>query len=176
MAFQAAAAMAVVSSVAAARQASAMGKYNQQVQERNAQIAEQEKEVLEKRLEFDLARFDQEVQKLQGETRVGILKSGAVLSGTGLNVLRYNAEQAEKEKNVMKYNSQVAQSQAIEKANFARIQGSLARQKGRAAATAYYLKAGTSLLRGANNTSASDSTGSSGFEYTGGVTGGGFGE
>nr|BAR32206.1 internal virion protein B-like protein [uncultured Mediterranean phage uvMED] len=167
--------IAAAGSIAAAKQASAMGKYNQQVQERNAQIAEQEKEVLEKRLEFDLARFDQDVQKLQGETRVGILKSGVVLSGTGLNILRYNAEQAEKEKNVMKYNSQVAQSQAIEKANFARIQGSLARQRGRAAATAYYLKAGTSLLRGANNTSGG-STGTSQFEYTGGVTGGGFGE
>ena len=63
--------IAAIGSVAAARQASAMGKYNQQVQNRNAQVAEQEKEALEKRLEFDLARFDQEVQKLQGETRVG---------------------------------------------------------------------------------------------------------
>jgi len=167
--------VSAVASVAAARQASAMGKYNQQVQERNAQVAEQEKESLEKRLEFDLARFDQDVQKLQGETRVGILKSGVVLSGTGLNILRYNAEQAEKEKDVMRYNSQVAQSQAVERANFARIQGSIARQRGRAAATQAYFRAGASLLRGANNT-LGGSTGTSGFEYTGGVTGGGFGE
>tara|TARA_Y100001972_G_C7475698_1_gene242026 strand:- start:62 stop:586 length:525 start_codon:yes stop_codon:yes gene_type:complete len=140
--------IAAIGSVAAARQASAMGKYNQQVQNRNAQVAEQEKEALEKRLEFDLARFDQEVQKLQGETRVGILKSGVVLSGTGLNVLRYNAEQAEKEKDVMRYNSQIAQSQAVERANFARIQGSLARQRGRAARNQFLFRAGSSLLRG----------------------------
>ena len=47
-----------VASIAAAQQAGAVGKYNQAVQERNAVVAEQEKERLEQQLEFDLARFD----------------------------------------------------------------------------------------------------------------------
>jgi hypothetical protein len=41
------------------KQQGAAGKYNQAVQNRNAQIAEQEAAQLEKQLEFDLARFDQ---------------------------------------------------------------------------------------------------------------------
>ena len=48
-----------VTSVVAAQQASATGKYNQAVQERNAVIAEQEAAQIEKQNEFDLARFDQ---------------------------------------------------------------------------------------------------------------------
>ena len=92
------------------KQQGAIGKYNQAVQNRNAQIAEQEAERLEQQLEFDLARFDQQFAQLQGQTKTRILKSGASLSGTGLKILRSNAEQAEIEKDVMDYNSKVAQS------------------------------------------------------------------
>ena len=73
--------------------------------------------------------------------------SGAERSGSVLNVLRYNAEQAETEKDVITYNSQVAQSQKMEEANFARIQGNIARQQARIAELGYYAKAGESLLR-----------------------------
>jgi len=146
-----------VTSVAAAQQASAAGKYNQAVQNRNAQVAEQEAERLEQQKEFDLARFDQQFSKLQGETKTAILTSGVELSGSGLNVMRYNAEQAEIEKDILDYNSKVAQYQKIEQANFARMQGTIARQEGRTAALGYYGKAaesfgktdvGQSLLKG----------------------------
>jgi hypothetical protein len=43
--------------------------------------------------------------------------------------MRYNVEQAEIQKNIMTYNSKVAQSQKLEEANFARIQGTIARQQ-----------------------------------------------
>ena len=89
-----------VASIAAAQQAGAVGKYNQAVQERNAVVAEQEKERLEQQLEFDLARFDDQFRRLQGETKTRIVKSGAELSGSGLRILRSNSEQAEIEKNV----------------------------------------------------------------------------
>jgi len=144
-------------SVAAARQASATGKYNQQIQNRNAQIAEQEAQAIEQQNEFTLARFEQQFAQLQGQTKTAILKSGAELSGSGLNVLRYNAEQAEIEKDILDYNSKVAQYQKIEQANFARMQGTIARQEGRTAALGYYGKAaesfgktdvGQSLLKG----------------------------
>jgi hypothetical protein len=93
---------------------------------RNAQIAEQEAAQIEKQNEFDIARFDQQFAKLQGQTQTAILKSGATLEGSGLRVMRYNVEQAEIQKNVMTYNSKVAQSQKLEEANFARIQGTIA--------------------------------------------------
>jgi len=135
-----------VASIAAAQQASAVGKYNQAIQERNAVVAEQEKERLEQQLEFDLARFDDQFRRLQGETKTRIVKSGAELSGSGLRILRSNSEQAEIEKNVMDYNSKVAQSRKLEEANFARMSGNLARMEARQAQFGYYAQAGQSLL------------------------------
>ena len=136
-----------IASVAAAQQASAAGKYNQAVQERNAKVKEQEAEQAEKQLDFDLARFDQQFVKLQGETKTAILTSGAELSGSGLRILQYNAEQAEIEKNILDYNSKVVQSQKMEEANFARMKGQIARNEARAAQIGYYAKAGESLLK-----------------------------
>jgi hypothetical protein len=50
------------------------GKYNQAVQNRNAQIAEQEAAQIEKQLEFDIARFDQQFEQLQGQTKTSNIK------------------------------------------------------------------------------------------------------
>ena len=140
--------MAVVGALGAVqyKQQGAAGKYNQAVQNRNAQIAEQEAAQLEKQLEFDIARFDQQFQQLQGQTNVSLAKSGVGISGTSLRILRYNAEQAELQKNIMDYNSKVAQSQKIEEANFARIQGNIARQQARIAQLQTITQTGTSLL------------------------------
>ena len=138
--------VAPLASVLAAKQASATGKYNQAVQERNAVIAEQEAGQIEKQKEFDLARFDQQFSQLQGETKTAILKSGAELSGSGLNIMRYNSEQAEIEKDIIDYNSKVAQSRKMEQANFARMQGQLARMEARQAELGYYAQAGQSLM------------------------------
>jgi hypothetical protein len=135
-----------VTSVVAAQQASATGKYNQAVQERNAVIAEQEAGQIEKQKEFDLARFDQQFSQLQGQTKTAILKSGAELSGSGLNIMRYNSEQAEIEKDIIDYNSKVAESRKMEEANFARMQGQLARMEAKQAQLGYYAQAGQSLM------------------------------
>ena len=143
----ASAGVSAVTSIAAARQASATGKYNQAVQNRNALVSEQEAQRLEQQNEFDLARFDQQFVKLQGQTKTAILTSGADLSGSGLRIMRYNAEQAEIEKDILTYNSKVAQSQKMEDANFARIQGSIARREGKIAQLGYYASAGQSLMR-----------------------------
>jgi hypothetical protein len=128
------------------QQQGAAGKYNQAVQNRNAQIAEQEAAQLEKQLEFDLARFDQQFQQLQGQTKTAILKSGADLSGSGLRILRRNAEQAEVEKDIMDYNAKIGQARKFEEANFSRIQGNIARQQARIAQLQTITQTGTSLL------------------------------
>jgi hypothetical protein len=138
--------MSFVFDVAAGRQANALGKYNQSVQDRNALVKEQEAEAIEKQKEFDIAKFDQQFSQLQGQTKTAVLKSGAELSGSGLRVLRYNAEQAEIQKSVIDYNSRVAESQKMEEANFARIQGVIARREGKIAQLGYYAKAGQSLM------------------------------
>jgi hypothetical protein len=129
------------------KQQGAAGKYNQAVQNRNAQIAEQEAAQIEKQLEFDLARFDQKFQQLQGQTNVAIAKSGADISGTGLRILRSNAQQAEIEKNIMDYNAKIGQARKFEEANFSRIQGQVARQQAKIAQLGTLTQTGTSLLR-----------------------------
>ena len=129
------------------KQQGAAGKYNQAIQNRNAQIAEQEAAQIEKQLEFDLARFDQRFQQLQGQTTTRISKTGADLSGTGLRILRSNAQQAEIEKNIMDYNAKIGQARKFEEANFSRIQGQVARQQAKIAQLGTLTQTGTSLLR-----------------------------
>ena len=146
MGWQAALVATAVTSTVAAKQASAAGKYNQAVQNRNAQVAQQEAERLEQQKEFDIARFDQQFTQLQGETKTAILTSGVELSGSGLNIMKYNAQQAEIEKDILDYNSKVAQSQKMEEANFARMRGQVARNEARAAELGYYAQAGQSLM------------------------------
>lgn len=136
-----------VTSVAAARQASAIGKYNQAIQNRNAQVAEQEAQAIEQQKNLDIQKFDKQFTQLQGQTKTAILFSGAELSGSGLRILRNNAEQAEVEKDIIEYNAKIGQSRAFEQANFARMQGNLARMQARQAEIGYYAKAGTSLLK-----------------------------
>ena len=138
--------MSFVFDIQAAKQQSALGSYNQQVANRNALVKEQEAEAIKKQTEFDIAKFDQQFEQLTGTTKVATLKSGVELSGSALNILRYNAEQAEVQKDVMDYNSKVAQSQKMEDANFARIQGAIARREGKIAALGSYARAGSSLL------------------------------
>ena len=133
-------------SVLAAAQAGAVGKYNQAIQNRNALVAEQEAERIEKKLEFDLSRFDDQFRRFQSKTTTNILARGVELSGSGLRILYSNAEQAELEKGIMEYNSKVEQAQKIEQANFARMQGSLARMTAKQAQIGYLSQAGTSLL------------------------------
>jgi hypothetical protein len=126
--------IAVGLGVMQASQQNAAGKYNQSIQNRNAEIAEQEAKQIEQQKEFDLQRFDQNIQQLEGQTITRIAKTGADYSGTGLRILRRNAEEAEVEKNVIEYNSKVAAAQRREAGNMFRIQGQFARASGRAAA------------------------------------------
>ena len=99
----------------------------------------------EKQKEFDIARFDKNFAQLQSQTTTRILKSGVELGGTGLKILRANAEEAEVERNTITYNSQVAAAQRREAGNLYRIQGQFARQQGKAAAMTTLFKGATTF-------------------------------
>jgi len=129
------------------QQQGAIGKYNKGVNDRNAFIAEQEAAAIEKQTEFNLAKFDKQFSQLQAQTKVATLKSGATLSGTALNNLRYNLEQSKIQKNIIEYNSKVAANKKIEEANFARIKGNIAMQQTRLAQLQTVTSTGTSLLK-----------------------------
>ena len=132
-------------SIVQAQQQNAIGKYNQAIQNRNAQIADQEAQQIEKQKEFDIARFDKNFAQLQSQTTTRILKSGAELSGTGLKILRANAEEAEIERNTIEYNANVAAAQRREAGNLYRIQGQFARTSGRQAAMTTLFKGATTF-------------------------------
>jgi hypothetical protein len=133
------------STVVQAKNQSATGKYNQSIQNRNAEIADQEAQQIEKQKEFDIARFDKNFAQLQSQTTTRILKSGAELGGTGLKILRSNAEEAEVERNTITYNSQVAAGQRREAGNLYRIQGQFAAQTGKQAAISTLFKGATTF-------------------------------
>ncbi len=141
--------MAVVGAIFAApnQTLGAIGKYNQAVANRNAQVVEQEAALIEKKSEFDIARFDKNFRKIEGTTRVALAKSGVVAgSGTAYKIAASNAREAELQRQIISYNSKVAQSRKIESANFARIQGNIARQSARLAQIGTLASTGTSLL------------------------------
>jgi hypothetical protein len=140
---------AVVGALGAAQyqQQGAIGKYNQSIQNRNAQIAEQEAAQMEKQLEFDIGKFNQQFEKLEGTQIVNTAKSGVDFSGTAARIARANAEEAELQRQVMAYNTKIGQAQKFEEANFSRIQGSLARQQAKLAQIKTVSDTGTSLLK-----------------------------
>ena len=107
---------------------------------------EAQAESIEKKTEFDIAQFDKEFTKLEGSQKVASAKAGVAFSGTALRIQRANAEEAQLQREIIKYNSQVAKSQAIEKANAFRIQGSMARATAKAAQLQTITSTATSLL------------------------------
>lgn len=140
---------AVVGAIGAAtiKQQGKIGKFNQAVNERNAKVLEAEAEQIDKKTEFDIARFDESYQKLKGQVEVNLAKSGVVAGqDTGYRIAVANAREKYLQENIMRYNSQVAQSQKIEQANFARIQGQMAREQARLAQYQTIASTSTSLL------------------------------
>jgi hypothetical protein len=128
----------------------ATGRFNQAIQNRNAQIAEQEKQAIADKTEFDLQQFDKQFSQLQGQATTRILTSGAELSGSGLRVLHSNEVEKTVQENVMKYNSLVAQNTKSNEATMSRIQGQYMRDQGRSSAIGTLISgAGTFMQSGA---------------------------
>jgi len=111
-----------------------IGKYNQSVNNRNAQVLEGQADQIEAKAEFDIAQFQKDFRKMEGETTVALAKSGVELgTGTAYNIELSNAYEAKLQENLIKYNSQVAANNKMEEANFARIRGTMAKQESRLA-------------------------------------------
>ena len=161
---------AVVGAIGAAtvQQQGKIGKFNQAVNERNAKVAEAEGVQIEKKTEFDIARFNNSYEKLKGQVEVNLSKSGVVSGqGTAYRIATANAREKYMQENIMRYNSKVAQSKKIEEANFARISGQMARQQARLAQIQTIGSTGTSLLNMSNFGTTPNTTGSYGNRGTG---------
>ena len=111
-----------------------IGKYNQAINERNALTLESQADQIEKKAEFDIAQFEKNFTKIEGQTKVALAKSGVVMdSGSAYNIQLSNAYEAQLQKELIKYNSQVAVANKMEEANFARISGQMARNQAKLA-------------------------------------------
>ena len=129
------------------KQQGAIGKFNQSVANRNAQVLEGQATQIEQKAEFDVAQFQKQFRKLEGETTVALAKSGVVLgTGSAYNIELSNAYEAQLQENLIKYNSQVAAANKMEEANFARISGTIARNQAKMAQIGTIAQTGTSLL------------------------------
>jgi len=125
----------------------AAGKYNQSVANRNAAVLEGQADQIEAKAEFDIAQFQKNFRKIEGETTVALAKSGVELgTGTAYNIELSNAYEAKLQENLIKYNSQVAASNKMEEANFARIQGTIARNNAKMAQISTVAQTGSSLF------------------------------
>jgi hypothetical protein len=128
-----------------------IGKYNQAVNNRNALVFEGQRDQIEAKAEFDIAQFQKDFKKIEGETRVALATSGVELgTGTAYNIELSNAYEAKLQENLIKYNSEVAAANKMEEANFARIRGTMARQESRLAQINTVASTG-SLLYGMKN-------------------------
>ena len=125
----------------------AAGKYNQSVNNRNAEVIEGQAAQLESKKEFDIAQFQKNFRQIEGETTVALAMSGVELgSGSAYNIMLSNAYEAKLQENLIEYNSKVAQSNKMEEANFARIQGTIARNNAKLAQINTVAQTGTSLF------------------------------
>ena len=129
------------------KQQGAIGKFNQSVNERNAAVYEDQAYQIEQKAEFDIAQFQKNFRKIEGETTVALAKSCVELgTGTAYNIELSNAYEAKLQENLIKYNSQVAASNKMEEANFARIQGTIARNNAKMAQISTVAQTGSSLF------------------------------
>ena len=61
--------------VAQYQQQGAIGKFNQSVANRNALVLEGQKDQIEQKAEFDIAQFQKDFRKMEGQTTVALAKS-----------------------------------------------------------------------------------------------------
>ena len=123
-----------------------IGKYNQAINERNALTLEGQADQIEKKAEFDIAQFEKNFTKIEGQTKVALAKSGVVMdSGSAYNIQLSNAYEAQLQKELIKYNSQVAVANKMEEANFARISGQIARNQSKLAQISTIAQTGSNI-------------------------------
>ena len=128
-------------------QAGAIGKFNQDVSNRNALVKENEAKILDDKLALDLSRFNKAFEKLEGTTNVALAKSGVVMdSGTSANIKLSNLYEKELEIQMMKYNTEIGKATKLEEANFARINGEVAKMNARMQQLQIASSVGASLL------------------------------
>jgi hypothetical protein len=136
------------SAIMGIQQVGAIGKYNQSVANRTADIKTQNNQILDSKLDLDLASFQKQLDQLISAQKVATASSGAVIgSGTANNIRISTLYNAETDKEISKYNTEIAKARNIEEADLSRIRGTLARERAKMEKIKIVSDVGTSLLR-----------------------------
>ena len=139
--------MSFFGDIFAGKSQQAAANYNAKIQERNAQIKEQEaKQIMSVHNEYSLPKFDKTVEQIQGKTRVAYLSSGATQSGTVLDALYEQELELQTDRDIMDFNAENAKDTAENEAIQMRADADLSRWRGKVAKKASYYAAGQSLL------------------------------
>jgi len=129
------------------KQQGALGKYNQAANERTGKVLDNQATQIEEKAEFDVAQFGKTYEKVKGETRVALAKSGVqVGTGSAYNIALANALEKRLQEQLIYYNSKIAADNKREDANFARIKGQIARQESKLAQLKTVSQTGSTLI------------------------------
>jgi len=134
------------------RAQAAANDYNADINERNAQVAEQQIQQLQLREDEKIVKFREDYKKFSDAQSQAFRHNGWIASsGTPLKVALASAAEAEEEISTRKYNAKLGVQSLNESALEQRMSGNLQRMYGASAKRAGIIGAGTSLLGGAGN-------------------------
>ncbi|MBT9138744.1 MAG: hypothetical protein DDT31_01319 [Syntrophomonadaceae bacterium] len=145
----ASAAIGAFSSISAGRAQARMAAYNARIANQNAELAIAQMDIAKKQKEIMAARHRRGVEKTLGAQRAAWSKAGVDMAGTPLLVAAETEFEADLDAMAIRYAATVEQGQLLAQAAGQRQEATLQRMAGRAAKTAGYIGAGTSLLTGA---------------------------
>ena len=143
-------AVSAAGTYAAGRQQAAAHNYNADINERNAQVAEQQIQQLQIREDEKIVEFRKDYKKFSDAQSQAFRHNGWIASsGTPLKVALASAVEADEEIATRKYNAKLGIQSLEESALEQRMSGNLQTMYGSAAKRAGITGAGTSLLAGA---------------------------
>ena len=122
-------------------------QFNADINERNAQVAEQQADQLVRREEEKIVDFQKDFRKFSDAQSQAFRYNGWIASeGTPLKVALASAQEAEEEIATRRYNAKVSAGQLEENATQERMQADLNRMYGKAAKRSGQLRATGTLL------------------------------
>ena len=127
----------------------AEAKSQQRVSEYNALIAQREAQAEQHRGVFAQTRQAQEAARQMSALRAGFGAAGVVpTEGAPVAALAEQAAESELEQLLIGYESQLAQERLMSESELRKMEARAFRRRGKAARTASYFRAGTTLLTG----------------------------
>lgn len=126
----------------------AEGKSLQNIAEFNAQVQEREAEAVRQKAGFEQERQAKRGERVKSALTARLGAAGAISSPVAFDLALEQAEEIELENLLIGFEGETAARRALSRAELDRLQGQLARQRGKSAARAANIQFGTSLLTG----------------------------